>query len=340
MSVLTRRQALGLLGAATLARVGAGRAWAAMCDATRPATQGPFWLDDTLERSDIRTDPSDGTARPGVPLRLRLKVVRSDADCAPAAGVQVDLWQCDAGGLYSDDPGGGTVGGRFLRGYQVADGSGAVEFTTIYPGWYPGRTIHVHYRVRTFAAGTATTDFASQLYFDDAISDQVLATAPYDARGPRDRTNADDVLFDPATILGLAPDGSGGWIGTFDVALAGLPPGADTACDDLASCRAAAAAALPDASTASGRKARKVARRLARLYGRAETALDRAAGASGTRRQRQYEKVRSALARLTTVAAAADGDGTLGVPLAPLAEAVDALRALVPAVQAPRRYPR
>ena len=324
MTAFSRRQALALLGVAVARLPGFGRAWAATCDPTRPATQGPFWLDDNLNRSDIRTDPSDGTARPGAPLELRLKVVRSDAACAPAAGVQVDVWQCDAAGNYSDDPGGGTAGGRFLRGYQVTDASGTVEFTTIYPGWYPGRTIHVHYRVRA-----AAVDFASQLYFDDAISDQVLATAPYDARGPRDRTNADDAIFDPATILALTADGSGGWIGSFDVALAGLPAGS-AACADLATCRAAAASALPDASTASGRKARKVARRLARLYARAGGALDRAAGASGARQQRSYAKARSALARLAAVAATADADGALGVPLAPLAEAVSALLAMVP----------
>jgi protocatechuate 3,4-dioxygenase beta subunit len=324
----TRRQALATLSATVAATVtrlpGFERAWAAVCHATRPETQGPFWLDDNLQRSDVRTDPSDGTARPGVPLRLKLTVVRSDADCTPAAGAPVDLWQCDAGGLYSDDPGGGTAGGRFLRGHQVTDASGTVQFTTIYPGWYPGRTIHIHYRVRA-----ATTDFASQLYFDDAISDQVLAAPPYDARGPRNRTNADDVLFDPATILALSADGSGGWVGTFDVALAGLPAGG-TGCDDLATCRAAASAALPDPDAATGAKRRKVARRLARLYDRAEAVLDRASAVTGKRRQRQYAKARSALTRLAGAATAADAAGTLGVPLAPLAEAVDALRTLVP----------
>jgi protocatechuate 3,4-dioxygenase beta subunit len=326
MRPLSRRQALGLLGAATVARLtGMGRAWAA-CTRTPPATPGPFWLDDNLDRSDIRTDPTDGTPRPGLPLRLRLNVLRSDADCAPAAGVQVDVWQCDAGGLYSDDPGGGTAGGRFLRGHQTTGASGAVEFTTIYPGWYPGRTIHVHYRVR--AGGV---DFTSQLYFDDAISDQVLAEEPYAAHGPRDRTNADDALFDDGTMLALAPDDGGGWIGTFDVTVPGLPAGSPAACDDLATCRAATASALPDPAAAGGRKARKVARRLARLHARATRALDRAArGARGSDGSRQYAKARNALARLAEVATAADAAGTLGVPLAPLVESVDTLRGLIP----------
>ena len=99
MTILTRRETLGLLGAATLARLAPGAsAWAA-CDPTQPQTQGPFWLDDNLQRADIRSDPSDGTTRPGVPLTLKLRVTRSDAACAPAAGVQVDVWQCDAGGV-------------------------------------------------------------------------------------------------------------------------------------------------------------------------------------------------------------------------------------------------
>src|SRR5262245_22422480 len=194
---LTRRQALGVLGAATFARPEAVRSALAACDPTPPQTQGPFWLDDNLERADIRSDPSDGTTRPGIPLTLKLRVTRSDAACAPAAGVQVDVWQCDAGGVYSDDPNTGEPGGRFLRGYQIADANGAVQFTTIYPGWYPGRTVHVHYRVR---AGGGV-DFASQVYFDDAITDEVLKSSAYAAHGARDTTNADDAIFDASTLL-------------------------------------------------------------------------------------------------------------------------------------------
>jgi len=207
-------------------------------------------------------------------------VTRSDAACAPAAGVQVDVWQCDAGGVYSDDPGTGSPGGRFLRGYQIADANGAVQFTTIYPGWYPGRTVHVHYRVR--AAGDV--DFASQVYFDDAITDDVLKTSAYAARGPRDTTNADDAIFDATTLLALAPDGGGGWVGTFDVALPGLP-----ACADASSCSAALAAALPDPDAADG-KARWAARQLARLFARVTSALERADRASGKKQRRLRAK--------------------------------------------------
>jgi len=313
---LTRRQALGVLGAATLTHLTPLRSSWAACDPTPAQTQGPFWLDDNLQRSDIRTDPSDGTTRPGIPLTLKLRVTRSDTACAPAAGVQVDVWQCDAGGVYSDDANTGEPGGRFLRGYQIADATGAVQFTTIYPGWYPGRTVHVHYRVR--AAGCV--DFASQVYFDDAITDEVLKTSAYAAHGARDTTNADDAIFDARTLLALAPDG-GGWIGTFDVALPGLP-----ACADASSCHAALAAALPDPAAVDA-KARRTARRLARLFDRATDAMDRAAQASGKKQHRLQSKARNALARITVVAAAADEGGTLGVPAAPLLQAADALRA-------------
>jgi len=225
---ITRRQALGVIGSAGAASLialdGARRAWAASCSVTPAETVGPYWVDEGLDRSDITVDPSDGSVRPGVPLRLDLRVLRADASCAPAAGVRVDMWHCDASGLYSDETANGTVGKKFLRGCQTTDASGAVRFKTIYPGWYSGRTIHVHVRIRTFDGSTTTTNFTSQLFFDDAISDQVLAQSAYNTRGTtRDTTNASDGIYASATLLSLASDGSGGWVGTFDVALAGLP---------------------------------------------------------------------------------------------------------------------
>src|SRR5258705_1282 len=103
---LTRRQALGLFGAAgavSLVELRGARAWAAACSAAPAETEGPYFVDELLERSDIRVDPSDGSVEPGVLLRLDLTVVQADADCAPAAGVQVDVWHCSAGGVYSDE---------------------------------------------------------------------------------------------------------------------------------------------------------------------------------------------------------------------------------------------
>ena len=123
------------------------------------------------------------------------------------------------GGLYSDEAVNGTVGKQFLRGYQVTDANGAVQFQTIYPGWYSGRTIHIHFRIRTFAGTTTSTNFALQLFFDDAVSNQVLAKSPYDTRGTRNTTNANDTIYQSATLLALTSDGNGGYVGAFTVAL-------------------------------------------------------------------------------------------------------------------------
>ena len=229
--VVSRRDALKFLGTASVSYIAIGRPGrllAQSCAVTPPETIGPYWVDEMLERADVRVDPSDGSVRPGVPLRLVINVLRADDNCAPASGVQVDIWHCDAGGLYSDEAANGTVGRKFLRGYQVTDANGSVTFLTIYPGWYSGRTIHVHFRIRTLDGATTPYDFASQLYFDDAISDAVLGEAPYDARGTRNTTNADDTIFTPATLMAVVSDGSGGYQGSFDVALKGLPAGTAT----------------------------------------------------------------------------------------------------------------
>lgn len=215
------------IGASVIACTRAGRSWA-VCAVTPSATEGPYWVDERLQRSDIRIDPSDGSVEPGVPLQLALNVLRADDNCSPAAGVQVDIWHCDAGGLYSDEAANNTVGRKFLRGYQLTDSNGGVQFTTIYPGWYSGRTVHIHFRIRTFDGTTTTYNFTSQVFFDDAINDQVLTQSPYNARGARNTTNTNDSIFSAATLLTLTADGSGGYVGTFDVALNGLPAGVAT----------------------------------------------------------------------------------------------------------------
>src|SRR5262249_15616362 len=131
------------------------------------------------------------------PLRLQLGVYAVDgASCTPLSGVQVDIWHADALGVYSDLQAQSTVGQTFLRGYQLTDANGAIAVQTIYPGWYPGRTVHIHFKVRTFSAsGAATFEFTSQLFFDDALTDAVFANAPYDSRGQRDTRNAADMVY-------------------------------------------------------------------------------------------------------------------------------------------------
>ena len=167
-------------------------------------TEGPYWVDEKLFRSDIRTDPATGVARPGVPLNLTIKVQNTAGGCAVLAGALVDIWHCDAIGIYSDEgaynPGGGTgtvvtTGQKFLRGYQVTDDAGQVQFLTIYPGWYMGRTIHIHVRVRTYAGATVLDNFVTQVFFDDAISNTVLSQAPYTRTTNRDTLNTNDMVY-------------------------------------------------------------------------------------------------------------------------------------------------
>src|SRR5262249_15243110 len=151
------------------------------CVGTPTQTIGPYFVEENLNRSDLRTDPSDGTVEEGTALSLALSVfaVRGTA-CTPLPGAQVDVWHCNATGLYSDESAVGTAGKKYLRGFQMTDADGAVSFQTIYPGWYPGRTVHIHVRVRYFDSSVNKTyDLITQLYFDDATNDLVFARAPY-----------------------------------------------------------------------------------------------------------------------------------------------------------------
>ncbi|MGH7414490.1 MAG: intradiol ring-cleavage dioxygenase [Candidatus Rokuibacteriota bacterium] len=227
-AVLTRREALALLGAGGLTALIARRS-PAQPAATRPGcvarpelTEGPYFVDEQLDRSDIRSDPTDGSVRPGAPLRLALRVSRlTRGACAPLPGATVDLWHCDALGVYSgvQDPGGSTLGRKFLRGYQTTDRDGLARFTTSYPGAYRGRAVHIHFKIRSAAGGGRVHDFTSQLFFDDALSDQVFAQPPY-AGGQRVR-NARDGIYRSAgaqLTLAVAPTASG-YAASFDVAL-------------------------------------------------------------------------------------------------------------------------
>jgi len=232
--VLSRREVLALLGAAGAAGAGALMGQAGELQAQVPPCvvvpaqmEGPYFVDARLNRSDIRTDPTDKATSPGVPLRLSLRVsqVTAAGACGPLAGALVDLWQCDALGVYSDfadtQAKFDARGKKFLRGYQVTDAKGAVAFTTIYPGWYPGRAVHVHFKVRTNPAGPRGTDFTSQLYFDEALTDKVHAKEPYASKGRGRTMNEADGIFRNGgrqLILRLAEDPSG-YAGVFELAL-------------------------------------------------------------------------------------------------------------------------
>ena len=115
------------------------------------------------------------------------------------AGALVEVWQCDAFGRYSGvrdlRAGFDSRGAKFLRGQQLSDADGAVRFVTIYPGWYPGRTVHIHFKVRTEPDAPFGREFTSQLYFHDRLTDRVHHRPPYAQRGPRSVTNREDGLF-------------------------------------------------------------------------------------------------------------------------------------------------
>lgn len=167
-----------------------------VCVVSPETTEGPFYIDPRLVRRDI----TEGL--PGVPLDLALQVV--DADCRPVAGARVDIWHCDAAGDYSGFARQGnrsTRGETFLRGTQFAGGDGVASFDTIWPGWYRGRTPHIHLKVFL----DDRTALTSQLFFPDAASDAVYrAAAPYADRGEPDTTNLRDGIARAAGSAAIA----------------------------------------------------------------------------------------------------------------------------------------
>ena len=191
----------------------------------RPAqTEGPYFVDERLDRSDIRADPASGAVKAGVPLDLIFAVGRMGrGGCEPLAGAHVDVWHCDAAGEYSDvrDRGGSTEGQKFLRGYQVTDRAGTAAFTTIYPGWYPGRAVHIHFKIRTGSLSGPAHEYTSQIYFDEAVTDRVYARAPYSSRGGRRLRNERDGLYGASgRQLTVSPAEKGpGYAVVFDVGL-------------------------------------------------------------------------------------------------------------------------
>lgn len=199
---------------------------AASCTVTPAQMEGPYYLDLDTARSDI----TEG--RPGRPFVLGLRVL-DGVGCTPVEGAAVEVWHCDATGVYSgfeaasiaanggqgrppgaalggDGPTGGGKGDgtTYLRGGQLTDADGIVSFRTIYPGWYEGRTPHIHVKVFLSNAERLTT----QLYFDDAVSDGVYAEAPYtEHTAARTTNNTNDGLIASGggtpmlTVVDLAP---------------------------------------------------------------------------------------------------------------------------------------
>jgi len=201
----------------------------AACVLSPAMTEGPYFVDEKLNRSDLAAGSNRAGVLQGVPLLLRIDLRNvAVANCPPVAGMQVDIWHCDAVGEYSDVSAGnaqsGVRGQAFLRGYQVSDADGRVAFRTIYPGWYPGRTIHIHVKARTFeGAGNRAFEFTTQLFFDDAVSDMVMAASPYNTRGTRRTRNANERIYADQTAafvkIARAADGVRGYVASATLGL-------------------------------------------------------------------------------------------------------------------------
>lgn len=223
---LFKRGGLGLTALAALAwrshpvlarRTSGATGRTVSCVLTPEQTEGPYYIPNEKLRANIVEH------RPGTPLTLRFTVVDAST-CRPLQGAAVDIWHCDAGGIYSGFESastGGAPGGAggptdkdtFLRGIQRTDARGYCAFQTIYPGWYRGRTVHIHVKVHTGGAVVHT----GQLYFPDSLTDKVYQTGPYKARASaRDTRNNDDAIYrngGAQSMLAMKHTNAGGYIG-------------------------------------------------------------------------------------------------------------------------------
>jgi protocatechuate 3,4-dioxygenase beta subunit len=198
-SAISRRAALSALIATPALAASAKRADAETmsaialrpaCTLTPASVPGPFYFDPKLQRADI----TEG--HPGVPLRMRF-IVMDAASCTPMSGARVDVWQTRADGYYSGYPGQGdkrnvdTSGSTFMRGTQIADARGETTFRSIYPGWYRGRTVHVHFKIIIADKDLLT----GQMYFPDALSQYIFANVgAYGRKAARNTFNGNDEL--------------------------------------------------------------------------------------------------------------------------------------------------
>jgi len=175
---------------------------AVSCVLAPEQTQGPYYLPGAKTRRNI------AEGRPGTPLTLRTTVVDAST-CKPIKGASVDVWHADASGTYSGVQ--QTVGQTFMRGIQKTAAGGLALFKTVYPGWYPGRTVHIHVIVHVGGNVVHT----GQLYFPDTVTDAAFKKVPYSSRGARDTRNANDSVYrngGSKSLLTIHADGAGGYV--------------------------------------------------------------------------------------------------------------------------------
>jgi protocatechuate 3,4-dioxygenase beta subunit len=187
---LTRRDALASAGGAGLAAIFGARALgllgedaeaATTCLLAPETTEGPYWVENRLTRRNI----TEGKA--GLPLAIRLTVLNART-CRPIPNADVEIWHCDALGNYSAVDGASS---RFLRGHQRSNAAGKAEFLTIFPGWYRGRTPHIHMKV--YVGGD--TVHTGQVFFNERITASVYRQVPYSRRGKYDTPHASDMIY-------------------------------------------------------------------------------------------------------------------------------------------------
>lgn len=225
----TRREMLVLLGASGLAAtVGCGGGdtstspsstsgttsggASGSCAVAPTETLGPYPSLTGLVRSDIRE------GRSGLPLVLTLTVVNANSACSPVAGADVDIWQCDAQGQYSEysQPGFDGRGETFLRGIQTTDASGRVTFRTIYPGWYAGRATHIHVEVTVNGRSVKVT----QIAFPENVTSAVYGSGVYASKGQNPTSNTGDMVFADSLsseLATLSGDTATGYTATLQV---------------------------------------------------------------------------------------------------------------------------
>ena len=181
------------------------------CAVTPSETAGPFPSLTDLIRSDIRE------GRSGTTLTLTITVVNSSNNCSPVPNANVEIWQCDAAGNYSQY--GSQTAQTYLRGIQTTNGDGQVTFTTVYPGWYQGRATHIHVEVVRNGVSSKVT----QIAFPESVNAAVYATGVYASRGSNPTANARDGIFADSLdseVASVSGDAANGYTATFRVGIA------------------------------------------------------------------------------------------------------------------------
>lgn len=235
---LSRRGLIGVLGGGVasvafgtraLDALGADKTDTATCVLTPEVTEGPYWIDNELTRYDVRE------GKPGLPLVLQFTIVNAKT-CKPIRNADVEIWHADASGEYSGfdggssagPPGGGGSGPqtktRYLRGHQRSDALGKAAFLTVFPGWYRGRTPHVHMKVHVGSADRVV--HTGQVFFNEAIQSSVYRSGAYRSHGQADTSHAQDMIYAQAggsravVKLGRRTGGARGYLGKIVIGVA------------------------------------------------------------------------------------------------------------------------